>query len=194
LVTESTFVTSAARPAQFPSDGLPEVAFLGRSNVGKSSLINALIGSKGGRKGLASTSNSPGRTRTANFYRINGSLYFVDLPGYGYARVPKELAAEWPALIENYLLGRKTLGLCLLVLDTRRGWMQPDLQLKDWLELHNRRYQVIATKTDKLNPSEQGRGLALIRKENVEPLPFSAATSRGVREIWQVITKTLQTR
>jgi len=190
LVTESIFVTSAAKPDQIPADGLPEFAFLGRSNVGKSSLINALAG----RKGLAFTSNTPGRTQTVNFYRINGSLYFVDLPGYGYARVPKELAVRWRGLIESYLLTRVTLDLSFLILDARRGWMDRDLQLKQWLELHNRRYQVIATKTDKLNQSEQWQALASIRKENVDPLPFSASTGRGVREIWQVITKTLQTR
>jgi GTP-binding protein len=190
LVIDSTFVTSSAKPEQFPSDGLPEIAFLGRSNVGKSSLINALVG----RKGLAFTSNTPGRTQTINFYRIKGSLYFVDLPGYGYARVPKELTGQWRDLIESYLVNRSTLDLSFLILDARRGWMDRDLQLKQWLELHNRRYQVIATKTDKLNQSEQGQGLARIREEHVEPLPFSASTGRGVREIWQVITKTLQTR
>ncbi|HUD98070.1 MAG TPA: ribosome biogenesis GTP-binding protein YihA/YsxC, partial [Bryobacteraceae bacterium] len=182
--------TSSAKPDQFPADGLPEIAFLGRSNVGKSSLINALVG----RKGLAFTSSTPGRTQTLNFYRINGSMYFVDLPGYGYTRVSKDLAERWRDLIESYLVNRRTLDLSFLVLDARRGWMDPDLQLKEWLELHNRRYQVIATKTDKLNQSEQWQGLAGIRKEHVEPLPFSASTGRGVREIWQVITKTLQTR
>ncbi len=190
MATESVFVTSAARPDQFPSDGLPEIAFLGRSNVGKSSLINALTGCKG----LAFTSNTPGRTQTINFYRIHGSLYFVDLPGYGYARVPKELAGRWRDLIGSYLLGREALDLSFLILDSRRGWMEPDLQLKAWLELHNRRYQVIATKMDKLNQSEQGQVLARIRKEHAEPLPFSASTGRGAREIWQVITNTLQTR
>jgi GTP-binding protein len=194
LVIDSTFVTSSAKPEQFPSDGLPEIAFLGRSNVGKSSLINALLGYKGGRKGLAFTSSTPGRTQTLNFYRISGSLYFVDLPGYGYTRVSKELAGQWRDLIESYLLTRQTLDLSFLILDARRGWMDRDLQLKQWLESHNRRYQVIATKTDKLNQSEQWQGLASIRKENVEPLPFSASTGRGVREIWQVITKTLQKR
>jgi GTP-binding protein len=190
LPVESAFIVSAGKPEQFPNDGLPEIAFLGRSNVGKSSLINALVG----RKGLAFTSNTPGRTQTINFYRIDGKLYFVDLPGYGYARVPRELAGQWRGLIESYLLTRVTLGLSFLILDTRRGWMEPDLQLKAWLELHDRRYQVIATKTDKLNQSQQGHGLKLIRKENIEPLPFSASTGRGVREIWQVITNTLQTR
>jgi GTP-binding protein len=190
LVIDSTFVTSSAKPEQFPSDGLPEIAFLGRSNVGKSSLINALVG----RQGLAFTSSTPGRTQTLNFYRINGSFYFVDLPGYGYTRVSKELTGQWRELIEGYLLTRQTLDLSFLILDARRGWMDRDLQLKQWLELHNRRYQVIATKTDKLNQSEQWHGLAGIRKEHVEPLPFSASTGRGVREIWQVITKTLRTR
>jgi len=191
LAADSVFVTSSAKPEQFPSDGLPEIAFLGRSNVGKSSLINALVG----RKGLAFTSSTPGRTQTINFYRINGSLYFVDLPGYGYARAPKERVRQWHDLVESYLLTREALGLSFLILDARRGWMDRDLQLKQWLEFHNRRYQVIATKTDKLkNQSEQEHGLARIRKEHVEPLPFSAHTGRGVREIWQVISKTLQTR
>ncbi len=190
MTVDVEFIASAAGPERFPSDGLPEIAFLGRSNVGKSSLINALAG----RKKLAFTSNTPGRTQTINFYRINGSLYFVDLPGYGYAKVPQKIAGQWRGLIEDYLLHRKTLDLCILILDTRRGWMDQDLQLKGWLDLHHRRYQVIATKTDKLNASEQGHGLAAIRKEGVEPLPFSAHTGRGVREIWQVITNTLQTR
>jgi GTP-binding protein len=190
LVIDSIFVTSSAKPEQFPSDGLPEIAFLGRSNVGKSSLINALVG----RKGLAFTSSTPGRTQTLNFYRINGSLYFVDLPGYGYSRVPKTVSGEWHELIESYLLSRQTLDLSLLILDARRGWMDRDLQLKEWLDRHGRRYLVIATKIDKLNQSEQWQGLAAIRKEDVEPLLFSASTGRGVRELWQVITKTLQTR
>ncbi len=190
MIVDCEFVTSSAKPDQFPKDGLPEVAFLGRSNVGKSSLINALVG----RKGLAFTSSTPGRTQTLNFYRVNGSMYFVDLPGYGYSKTPKEFAAKWRDLIESYLTGRNTLELSFLVLDARRGWMDLDLQLKEWLELHNRRYQVIATKTDKLNQSQQWQGLAALRKENVEPLLFSAPTRRGVREIWQAITNTLQTR
>ena len=187
---KAEFVNSSGTPATFPSDRLPEVAFLGRSNVGKSSLINALLG----QKGLAFTSNTPGRTQTINFYRIDGAYYFVDLPGYGYARVPARFAAEWKKLIEEYLQNRETLTLSCLILDSRRGWMDKDLDLKQWLEYQGRPYLVIATKTDKLNQSEQERGLRAIRKEGVEPLPFSALNGRGVREIWQAITKTIQPR
>ena len=163
---------------------------MGRSNVGKSSLINALLG----QKGLAFTSNTPGRTQTINFYRVDGAYFFVDLPGYGYARVPLECAAEWKKLIEEYLRNRATLKLSCLILDSRRGWMDKDLDLKHWLEYHGREFLVIATKIDKLNQSEQERGFRAIRKEGVEPLPFSALNGRGVREIWQAIAKTIQPR
>ena len=140
---------------------------------------------------MAFTSNTPGRTQTINFYRIDGAFYFVDLPGYGYARVPVDLAKGWKKLIEHYLLKRENLRLSCLVLDSRRGWMDPDRELKTWLEHHGRPYLVIATKTDKLNQSESDRGLRAIRNEGVEPLAFSALTGRGVREIWLAISKTL---
>jgi len=182
------FIVSSASPAQFPAEDLPEVAFLGRSNVGKSSLINALTG----QRKLAFTSNTPGRTQTINFYRVDGKLHFVDLPGYGYARVPRQIVVEWKKLIEQYLEGRQTLTLSCLILDARRGWMEKDLDLKRWLEVHGRPYLVIATKSDKLKQSDQERGLRAIREEGADPLPFSAVTGRGVREIWQAITKTLQ--
>ncbi len=184
------FVVSAGTPEAFPRDRLPEVAFLGRSNVGKSSLINALAG----RKGLAFTSNTPGRTQTINFYRVDGAFYFVDVPGYGYARAPVSLKLEWKELVERYLESSENLRLSCLVLDTRRGWTGKDLDLKRWLEERGREYLVIATKLDKVNQSEQQRGLRAIREEGVEPMPFSALTGRGVREIWQAITKTIQPR
>jgi GTP-binding protein len=184
------FVTSSASPDRHPSDRLPEIAFLGRSNVGKSSLINALVG----QKGLAFTSNTPGRTQTINFYRVDDTMYFVDLPGYGYARVPKQFLQEWKNLVDQYLQERETLKLSCVVLDARRGWMDKDLDLKRWLEHHDRPYLVIATKIDKLNQSELEHGLRAIRKEGVEPLPFSAISGRGVREIWQAISKTLHPR
>ena len=187
---KAEFVVSASKPADFPTGRLPEVAFLGRSNVGKSSLINALIG----QKGLAFTSSTPGRTQTINFYRIDGASYFVDLPGYGYARVPPGHQLQWKILIESYLEHRENLKLSCLILDARRGWMEKDLELKRWLEVHGRPYMVVATKFDKLNQSEQEHGLRAIRQEDVEPLPFSALTGRGVREIWQAIAKTIQPR
>ena len=189
-MAEGLFIASAGSPELFPADRLPEIAFLGRSNVGKSSLLNALAG----QRKLAFTSSTPGRTQTINFYRIDGAFYFVDLPGYGYARVPARFALEWKKLIEQYLEHRENLRLSCLILDARRGWMEKDLELKRWLEYHGRAYLVIATKIDKLNQTEAERGLRAIRQEGVEPLPFSARTGRGVREIWQAITTTLQPR
>ena len=184
---DAEFVVSAARPDQFPAETLPEIAFLGRSNVGKSSLLNCLTG----RKGLAFTSAKPGCTQLINFYRVGDQFQFVDLPGYGYARVPKAITAQWKELIEQYLLRRGSLQLCFMILDARRGWMDKDLELKQWLEFHNRRYMVIATKTDKLkSESNQRQGLAAIRSQSpgTEPLPFSAVSCRGAREIWQAIS------
>ena len=153
-------------------------------------MINALVG----RRGLAFTSNTPGRTQTINFYRVDGAFYLVDLPGYGYARVPIRHKLEWKELVEQYLENTETLRLSCLILDARRGWMDNDLDLKRWLEYQGRPYLVIATKTDKLNQSEQERGMRAIREEGVEPLPFSATTGRGVRETWQAISKTLNPR
>jgi GTP-binding protein len=183
---QAEFVNSSGSPEEFPSDGFPEIAFLGRSNVGKSSLINCLTG----KKKLAFTSNTPGRTQTVNFYRIDGALYLVDLPGYGYARAPVREVARWSRLIERYLEERETLKLSCLILDSRRGWMDKDLDLKRWLEERGRQYVVVATKIDKLNQSDEERGLRAIRQGGVEPLPFSAVTGRGMREIWQAITTT----
>jgi len=185
---DAQLLISAARPDQFPAESLPEIAFLGRSNVGKSSLLNCLAG----HKKLAFTSATPGRTQLINFYRVGEKFHFVDLPGYGFARVPKEIASRWKRLIEQYLLNRRSLELCFLILDARRGWMEQDLELKQWLEFHNRRYLVIATKTDKLKGQNQQRQQAdAIRSQTPDAglLPFSAVTCRGVREIWQAISK-----
>jgi GTP-binding protein len=182
---KAEFLRGTNDPEQFPADGLPEVAFLGRSNVGKSSLINALVG----QRKLAHTSNTPGRTQSINFYRIEDKLHFVDLPGYGYAKVPRGAQDEWAVLINHYLEQRSSLSLSLLILDARRGWMPKDLELKAWLEERKRPYLVVASKIDKLNQAEQQRGLKAIR-QYAEPLPFSAVTGRGVREIWQAITTT----
>ena len=189
---ECTFLTSAAEPDQFPLEteagGPAEVAFLGRSNVGKSSLLNQLVK----RPQLAYTSARPGCTQLINFFGVNDGLHFVDLPGYGYAQVPLIEKDRWKQLIESYLLGRRSLALSLLLIDARRGWMEKDLELKSWLEFHNRRYQVVATKVDKLKSSNQLKaGLAVIGRElhDQAPIPFSAVDGRGVRELWQIISK-----
>jgi GTP-binding protein len=154
--------------------------------VGKSSLLNALVG----REGLAFVSATPGRTQGINFYRVEEGVHFVDLPGYGYAKVPQAIRRGWKQLIESYLGGRKTLELSMLVVDARRGWMEHDLELREWLEFHRRRFLVIATKTDKLkSANEYNKSMAAMGANGCEILPFSAKTGRGVREIWQAIAK-----
>jgi GTP-binding protein len=187
-----SFIASAVSPREFPAEPVEtgdavEIAFLGRSNVGKSTLLNTLVR----KPGLAFTSARPGRTQMINFFDVQPGIHFVDLPGYGYAKVPLHEKEKWRKLIEAYLLNRKSLVLCFLLLDARRGWMDMDLELKDWLEFHNRRYQVIATKVDKLSKNQQISELARMRKQlhDQEPVLFSALDGRGVRETWQIISK-----
>ena len=141
---------------------------------------------------MAFTSSTPGRTQTINFYRVDEKMYFVDLPGYGYAKVPRGMKDDWKRLIEQYLAERNRLESAFLILDARRGWMEKDLELKQWLDHHEREYLVVVTKMDKLNQTEQRRTLEQIARVRPSPLPFSAVPGRGVREIWQAIQKTPQ--
>jgi len=183
---QARFLTTAADAAQFPAPRLPEVAFLGRSNVGKSTLLNSLLGQK-----LARTSGTPGRTRAVHFFEVEGRILFVDLPGYGFAEAPKVVQRGWQKLVESYLLGRESLALCFVLLDARRGWMETDLQLKEWLEHRHLPYAVVATKSDKLNRKEQNESLKAIRRHypGGELFWFSGLTGQGVKEIWQTIWK-----
>src|SRR5262250_1603041 len=149
-IKSAKFVKSATSPEHYPRDGRPEIAFLGRSNVGKSSLINSLLGVRG----LARTSSTPGRTQLINFFLINDAFYLVDLPGYGYARVPSEVKREWGPMVEKYLARRPNLVLSVLITDSRHKPTELDLQMIDWLRAKNRPFVIAATKADKLSSNE----------------------------------------
>jgi GTP-binding protein len=192
-VLSAEFVLSAREPAHYPPAALPEIAFAGRSNVGKSSLINALLN----RKGLARTSNTPGRTQEINFFSVNGSLYFIDLPGYGYAEVPEKVRRNWGPMIETYLSGRQTLRLVVLILDVRRDPYPGDRQLMDWLRLYGIPFLVVLTKSDKVSHGELqrrrnciGRDLALLPSTAL--MTFSAKSGDGKDILWREIKKAIE--
>jgi GTP-binding protein len=180
------FLLSAVKAVQFPQPSVPEIAFLGRSNVGKSSLLNALVGEK-----AAKVSRTPGRTRAINFFlvldeRRRERVMFADLPGYGYAKISKSITAGWAAFIEPYLAGRDTLALCVCLVDANVPPQASDRQLFDWLRAAGRAFLVVATKADKLSGNERTRNLAALKKglELDEILPVSARTGYGVKELW----------
>jgi GTP-binding protein len=186
------FVTSAAAPLQFPPPGAPEIAFLGRSNVGKSSLINSLVGNK-----IAKTSNTPGRTQTINFFQVrrpgkpNPDFVFADLPGYGYARAPKEVTAQWAQFVNPYLENRESLVLCLSLVDVTIPPQELDLQLMDWLRHMDRQFIVVATKADRISNNQLRNSLPkLCDQLQILPsqiIPFSAKSRVGYDELWAAI-------
>ncbi len=182
-----SFVTSAAAPAQFPRDGMPEVAFLGRSNVGKSSLINALTGVKN----LARVSSSPGRTRLVNFFKVASEFYLVDLPGYGFARVPEAVRLSWDQLVRSYLEGRPQLALAVFLVDVRHEPQPADLMLYAYLDAVSLPYVVAATKADKLGRSELARRRQALRtglfRAAADIVPVSAHTREGVDALWRKV-------
>jgi GTP-binding protein len=183
------FLLSAMAAEQFPAPDVPEIAFLGRSNVGKSSLLNALVGEK-----AAKVSQTPGRTRSINFFALldpsqRRRLIFADLPGYGYAKISKSISAGWPAFIEPYLAIRSTLKLCICLVDSNVPPQQSDGQLIDWLRAAGRDFAVVATKIDRLSGNERTRNLLALKKglELDEVLPVSAKTGAGMKELWSRI-------
>ena len=184
-ITSATFLGAATEPGRFPAPSHPEVAFAGRSNVGKSSAINRLVG----RRGLARTSSTPGRTQQLNFFAINDALVLVDLPGYGYAKVSQAARAAWRPLVESYLGTRGVLAGVVLIVDVRRGLEEEEHQLLDYLATLGVPALVIATKLDKLNRGEQARALRAIAAGPVPVVPFSAVTGDGIPTVWKTIAE-----
>jgi GTP-binding protein len=192
-ITSAEFIKSATRPEQYPPATLPEIAFVGRSNVGKSSLINTLVG----RKDLAKTSNTPGRTQLINFFTINEKISFVDLPGYGFAKVSQSVKKNWGEMVEAYLKERQSLALVIFILDVRRHPSKDDLSLGDWFDQYRIPYLYILTKSDKLSNNQitaQKRAiekdLRLSSKDRV--IIFSAKTQKGKDDIWQALNDYLK--
>ncbi|MBE6594143.1 MAG: YihA family ribosome biogenesis GTP-binding protein [Ruminococcaceae bacterium] len=187
-----TLKISAGTPKQIPSDPIAQVAFSGRSNVGKSSLINSLLG----RKSLARVSSAPGKTITINFYDVDKKLYLVDLPGYGFAKRTLEDKAKWSALTDGYFTQNKNidrLGLVLQLVDSRIGPTKDDEMMLDFLHASELPFAVVATKIDKLNATERKKNLEAIRNhpliDGVEVIPFSALKGEGKDELWKTILR-----
>ena len=189
-ILSAEFITSAAAPKQFPGDSRPQIAFAGRSNVGKSSVINTLLH----RKSLVKTSSTPGKTQLINFFIVNDSFYFVDLPGYGYARVPQAVTDAWAPMIEGYLKGSPGLRAVVVLLDVRREPDERDLRLIDWLLQYDIPAVYALTKADKLSRQEADRAQRGImgRLGIGGPLVLtSAKNGQGIRELWTAISSHL---
>jgi GTP-binding protein len=189
-VTSAEFIKSAFEEEHWPNDERPEIAFLGRSNVGKSSLINSLLGVKG----LARTSSTPGRTQSLNFFLINNRFRFVDLPGYGYARVPKAIRASWGDMATNYLANRSQLMLSIQIVDSRHEPTTLDLQLNEWLAAHAKPRIVVATKSDKLSNNELRKNFERVRRliDAEQIIAYSAVTGQGREKVWRAIEEATQ--
>ncbi|MCT8978192.1 ribosome biogenesis GTP-binding protein YihA/YsxC [Clostridium sp. CX1] len=191
-IKQAEFITSAVVRTQYPEDGRAEIAFVGRSNVGKSSLINTLTN----RRKLVKVSGTPGKTRLVNFFLINNEFYFVDLPGYGYAKVSKTEKESWGKVIETYLVQREQLKKIVLLVDCRHKPSADDITMYKWIKYYNYDTIVVATKIDKLTRTELQKNLRLIKdtlelKDNDQLLTFSSLKKQGKEELLEVIQETL---
>jgi GTP-binding protein len=188
IVNNVELAAVGVKLSQYPTDKKPEIAFAGKSNVGKSSLINSMVY----RKAIARTSSNPGKTRTINFYDVEKQLYFVDLPGYGYARASKTEIEKWGGIIEGYLKNRDTLYSIILLVDIRHEPGKNDLMMYDWLKHYGHNIIIVATKADKLKRSQLQKHVSMLRKgfnlakEDIL-IPFSSETKQGRDELWAVI-------
>ena len=191
-VKKSSLEAVGVKFEQYPSDNKPEIAFAGKSNVGKSTLINAMLN----RKALARTSSQPGKTRTINFYNVNDEIYVVDLPGYGYAKASKTEIQKWGNMIESYLQKRQCLVGIILLIDIRHEPGKNDIMMYDWLKHYGYNIIIAATKSDKLNRSQIPKHLSVIKKtlglsEQDKLIAFSGIAKTGVSELWSEIDKLL---
>ena len=187
-IESSNLNVIAVRTSQYPTDKLPEFLLIGRSNVGKSSFINTLVN----RKNYARTSGKPGKTQTINFYNVNNDLYFVDLPGYGFANVPQSVKEKWGKMIENYLKSSKMLKAVFLLIDIRHDPSKNDKEMYDWIVYNGYEPVIIATKLDKIKRSQIDKQIKAVRtglnaKKETIIIPFSSVTKQGRDEIWQTI-------
>jgi len=186
-ILSAEFITSAVEPAQYPLVKYPEIAFAGRSNVGKSSLINTLVN----RKRLVKTSSTPGRTQLINFFDINDLITFVDLPGYGYAKVPTAVRKKWGPMIETYLSGRDTLKGVVVILDIRRTPREEEYHLIAWLEHYSIARILVLTKADKLSKTKQDKQRAAVARslevDSSDLILFSAKSRKGREDVWDAI-------
>jgi GTP-binding protein len=191
-ITSAEFTKSAFNKSHWTTDGLPEIAFLGRSNVGKSSLLNSLLQ----RKGLARTSNTPGRTQSINFFLINESFYFTDLPGYGYAKVSKTMRHDWGKMAEEYLAEREELVLSIQLVDSRHKPTALDKQLHEWLVYHQKNHLIVATKADKLSNNKLKESLQEVEESLPESklIAYSSMTGKGRDAVWREIADSLEKR
>lgn len=188
-IHKAELVISAVDKSQYPKDDLPEIALAGRSNVGKSSFINKMIG----RKNLVHTSSKPGKTRTLNFYRINDRFYFVDVPGYGYAKVSKKEREKWGRMMEDYFETRKNLCAVVLIIDSRHLPTNDDLQMYEYATYLNIPLIIIATKVDKLSKNKWDKNVNDLKKvfhaPEVPIIPFSAVTGMNKDKVWSELEK-----
>ena len=189
-VVKAEFLKSAFKEDDWPRDSLPEIAFLGRSNVGKSSLINSLLSVRG----LARTSSTPGRTQSLNFFQVNNQLRFVDFPGFGYARVPKEIKSSWGEMATSYLAKRRQLVLSIHIVDSRHEPTKQDLQLHEWLNESEKPRLIVATKSDKLSNNELRKNLEHIARvlNDDSVMAYSAKSGRGREELWRAIRNAIE--
>ena len=189
-VTKAEFIKSAFTEDDWPKDSQPEVAFLGRSNVGKSSLINSVLAVRG----LARTSSTPGRTQSLNFFSVNDRFKFVDFPGFGYARVPKNIKSTWGEMATGYLANRRQLVLSIHIVDSRHEPTKQDLQLHEWLEQSSKPQLIVATKSDKLSHNELRKNLEHIARVLADDsvMAYSAKSGRGRNELWRAIESAIR--